>query len=139
MSVKYVISDSGLKAGKGILKPIRFFAQAGGCIVNACGKKVCAFTVILGFSFLCCCTASRMETKTEPLPAESAIRLPYGTAPMVIEQATPPPPGSVQSTMPTEAQEGMARSLRLFQINLGQTKTGPAPTKETPGLPEAEP
>jgi len=108
--------------------------------MDACYKKVCAVAVILGFSFLCCCAASRTETTTYPLLPEPAIRLPHDTAPLIIEQATPPPPpGSVQSAMPIEAQEGMARSLRLFQINFGQTKSGPAPTKETPDLFETKP
>jgi len=109
--------------------------------MNAYNQKICAFAVFLGVSFLCCCTASRTETTARPSLPEPAIRLPYSTAPLIIEHATPPPPppGSVQSIAPNEAQEGMSRSLRLFQINFGQTKTGPAPTKDAPGLPEAEP
>jgi len=77
-----------------------------------------------------------METTASPSPIEPAIRLPYGTAPLIIQHVTPPPPGSVQSITPIEAQEGMSRSLRLFQIDLGHTKTGPASTKETLGPPE---
>ncbi|MCL1925678.1 MAG: hypothetical protein FWF95_00895 [Syntrophorhabdaceae bacterium] len=102
-------------------------------------KKTLTVVIVLGVSFLCCCTASRTETTANPSLPEPAIRLPYGTAPLIIEHATPPPPGSVQSTLPAEAQEGTARSLRLFQINLGHIKTGPVSTNETPDLPETEP
>ena len=106
--------------------------------MNTCYKKICAVAVILGGSFLCRCAAFRAETTANPSLPEPAIRLPYGTAPLIIEHATPPPLGSVPSIAPIEAQEGMARSLRLFQIDLGQIRTGPAPTKETPDLSESE-
>ena len=103
-------------------------------------KKICAVAVILVFPFLYCCSASRMETTADPSLPEPAIRLPYGTAPLMVERITPPPPhDAAHSAAPIEAQEGMARSLRLFQINFGHTKTGPASTTETPDLPKTEP
>jgi len=116
------------------------FHAAGECVVNTCYKKICAVAVILGGAFLCRCAAFHTETTANPSVPEPAIRLPYGTAPLIIEHATPPPPpGSVPSIAPIEAQEGMARSLRLFQIDLGQIRTGPASMMETPDLSEDEP
>ena len=107
--------------------------------MNVCRQKIYAVAIVLGVSFLCCCAAPHTKTTSRPLSNESAIRLPYGTDPLTIEQTTPPPPGAAQTIVPTEAQEGMSRSLRLFQIDLGHTKTDPVSTKEKPGLPETTP
>jgi hypothetical protein len=85
-----------------------------------------------------CAATEKAARPGEPPAAEPvSVRLPVIT-PLKIEQ-TAPPPGAEQSIAPAEVQEGMAHSLKLFQVDLTPGKKGPPVDEDATGLSEPMP
>jgi hypothetical protein len=96
--------------------------------------RIAVLLALLGGLLLGGCAALQKAAKPGGPPADPVtVRLPVGTQ-LKIEQEVPPP-AAEQSIAPIDVQEGRARSLKLFQIDLGSVQTSPAAAEEPPGLP----
>jgi hypothetical protein len=104
--------------------------------VPHCSVKLRAAAIFLGIAIAGGCAAPREAVKTEKRKPESpvSVRLPV-LSPLKIESPpTVPPPD--QAITPSDVQDGIARSTKMFEFNYTSGKGQPPPGESAAPLEE---